>query len=58
MNKYKVISTYTVQYDEIIEAASKQEAEKMYDDQITNDATNAAEIWNRAKLSIDDITEA
>ena len=58
MNKYKVISTYTTQYEEIIEAASKAEAEKMYDDQITNDATNAAEIWDSAKLSINDITEA
>ena len=58
MNTYKVISTYTVQYEELIEAASKEEAEKMYDKQIANDATNADEIWGSAELSIDDITEA
>lgn len=57
MNTYKVLTTVTTRYEETIEASSKEEAEKLYEQMIENGATSPDEIWGGDDFSIDEILE-
>lgn len=45
MNRYKVITTLTTHFKEVIEAPTEEEARDKYKEMIITESTNATEIW-------------
>jgi len=45
MNRYKVITTLTTHFEEIIEAPTEEKARDKYKNMIITESTDATEIW-------------